>query len=52
LLARVAWAARANSSIASNGVAVPGPGGGRPYLISRILVWCGFGLPIAGAAAV
>ena len=38
----------AQATLASNGVAVPGPGGGRPYLISRILVWCGFSLPIAG----
>ena len=38
----------AQATLASNGVAVPGPVGGRPYLISRILVWCGFGLPIAG----
>lgn len=32
---------------APTGVAVPGPVGGRPYLISRILVWCGISLPIA-----
>lgn len=38
----------AQAILASNGVAVPGPVGGRPYLISRILVWCGFSLPIAG----
>jgi hypothetical protein len=38
----------AQATLASNGVAVPGPGGGGPYLISRILVWCGFSLPIAG----
>ena len=38
----------AQATLASNGVAVPEPAGGRLYLISRILVWCGFGLPIAG----
>src|ERR1700691_4736616 len=32
----------AQATIASNGVAVPEPAGGVPYLISRILVWCGF----------
>ncbi|MGH3298414.1 MAG: hypothetical protein ACRDP7_42155 [Trebonia sp.] len=38
----------AQATLASNGVAVPGPVGGRPYLIWRILVWCGYGLPIVG----
>src|ERR1700722_11650105 len=38
----------AQATLASNGVAVPEPAGGVPYLISRILVWCGFTLPIAG----
>ena len=39
----------AQATLASNGVAVPQPAaGGRLYLISRILVWCGFSLPIAG----
>jgi hypothetical protein len=36
------------ANLASNGVSVPEPAGARLYLISRILVWCGFGLPIAG----
>ena len=38
----------AQATLASNGVSVPQPAGGRLYLFSRILVWCGFGLPIAG----
>jgi len=48
VLAIELFALAAQATLASNGVAVPGPGGGRPYLISRILVWCGFSLPIAG----
>jgi len=38
----------AQATLASNGVAVPEPAGGVPYLISRVLVWCGFTLPVAG----
>jgi len=38
----------AQATLASNGVAVPEPADGVPYLISRILVWCGLTLPIAG----
>jgi hypothetical protein len=48
VLAIELFALAAQATLASNGVAVPGPGGGRPYLISRILVWCGISLPIAG----
>ena len=38
----------AQATLASNGVSVPEPDGGGLYLTSRILVWCGFGLPVAG----
>jgi hypothetical protein len=48
VLAIELFALAAQATLASNGVAVPGPVGGRPYLISRILVWCGISLPIAG----
>jgi hypothetical protein len=47
VLAIELFALAAQATLASNGVAVPGPVGGSPYLISRILVWCGIGLPIA-----
>jgi hypothetical protein len=47
VLAIELFALAAQATLASNGVAVPGPVGGRPYLISRILVWCGISLPIA-----
>jgi hypothetical protein len=47
VLAIELFALGAQATLASNGVAVPGPVGGRPYLISRILVWCGLSLPIA-----
>jgi hypothetical protein len=48
VLAIELFALAAQATLASNGVAVPGPAGGRLYLISRILVWCGICLPIAG----
>jgi hypothetical protein len=35
---------------ASSGVAVPGPVGGGAYLASRILVWTGMGIAVAGIA--
>jgi hypothetical protein len=35
---------------ASSGLAVPGPVGGAAYLASRILVWTGLGLAVAGIA--
>lgn len=38
----------AQATVASNGVAVPEPVGGELYLISRVLVWCGLTLPVAG----
>jgi hypothetical protein len=48
VLAIELFALAVQATLASNGVAVPQPAGGRLYLISRILFWCGFGLPIAG----
>ena len=48
VLAIELFALAAQATLASSGVAVPEPAGGRLYLISRILVWCGFSLPIAG----
>ena len=48
VLAIELFALAAQATLASNGVAVPEPAGARLYLISRILVWCGFSLPIAG----
>jgi hypothetical protein len=49
VLAIELFALAAQATLASNGVAVPQPAaGGRLYLISRILVWCGFTLPVAG----
>ena len=47
VLAIELFALAAQATLASNGVAVPGPAGGLLYLISRILVWCGISLPIA-----
>jgi hypothetical protein len=47
VLAIELFALAAQATLASSGVAVPGPAGGLPYLISRILVWCGICLPIA-----
>ena len=47
VLAIELFALAAQAILASNGVAVPGPVGGRPYLISRILVWCAVSLAIA-----
>jgi hypothetical protein len=47
VLAIELFALAAQATLASNGVAVPGPAGGLPYLISRILVWCGICLPIS-----
>jgi hypothetical protein len=47
VLAIELFALAAQATLASNGVAVPGPAGGLPYLISRILVWCGICLPVA-----
>jgi hypothetical protein len=48
VLAIELFALAAQATLASNGVAVPGPAaGGRLYLISRILVWCGISLAIA-----
>jgi hypothetical protein len=51
VLAIELFARAAQPTLASDGVAVPRPGGGRPCLISRILVWCGISLPIAGEPA-
>lgn len=48
VLAIELFALAAQATLASNGAAVPEPAGGRLYLISRILVWCGFSLPTAG----
>jgi hypothetical protein len=47
VLAIELFALAAQATLVSNGVAVPGPAGGLPYLISRILVWCGICLPVA-----
>jgi hypothetical protein len=41
------FALAAQATLASDGVAVPGPGGGLLYLTSRILVWCGDSLALA-----
>ena len=46
VLAIELFALAAQATLASNGVAVPEPAGGRLYLISRILVWCGISLAI------
>jgi hypothetical protein len=47
VLAIELFALAAQAILASSGVAVPQWVGGRPYLISRILVWCGIGLASA-----
>jgi hypothetical protein len=47
VLAIELFALAAQATLASNGVAVPGPAGGLLYLTSRILVWCGISLAIA-----
>jgi hypothetical protein len=48
VLAIELFALAAQATLTSWGVQVPGPVGGPAYLISRILFWCGNGLPIAG----